>query len=529
MASDYFDVAIIGAGPGGITAAHYLQREGLTDFVILDRADDFGGSWRDNFYPGLAVDVPTLFYQFPFARKSDWSRLFPEGPEIQRYNKDVAQRLGLYSHFRGGHAVEREIWDEKNQVWVLHIAGREPITARFVINAVGGYINAKSTDQIPGTAEFTGTILRPNSWDPEYSCAGKRVALIGTGSSSVQILSAIADEAQSVDVYQRTPAWILPKPDAEISPRAQKVLALPGVVAALNGTVLALMELPLQLICNVLPKLPRSVLAAVLPQYDKIWRSVYRLLLRREVSSPVDRAALVPGYGILAKRPILSSTFFPALERPSVSLITDPITRVTADGMRTQDGTERPYDLIVMATGYELFTDPESYRTGAVVGADGLDLADDYRRNGLRTYGGSAHPGLPNRWSLVGPQGYVGVAWHTFIDLTARHAVRIIAETTRRKATVAQVRTAAFERWVGRMRRNEKLIRTYTVDCNPGLRTYFVNSQGDAVYYRPQTISGAWWFSRRSPLTDYDFARGNQHSAPASPDESDRQEIEASA
>ncbi|WP_405133094.1 flavin-containing monooxygenase [Nocardia sp. NBC_01388] len=529
MASDYFDVAIIGAGPGGITAAHYLQRAGLTNFVILERADDFGGSWRDNFYPGLAVDVPTLFYQFPFARKPDWSRLFPEGPEIQRYNRDVAERLGLYAHFRGGAAVEREVWDDRNQVWLLDIAGREPVTARFVINAMGGYINPKSSDQIPGTDEFTGTILRPNAWDPEYSCAGKRVALIGTGSSSVQILSAIAGEAESVDVYQRTPAWILPKPDSEISARMQRVLALPGVVAALNGVVLALMELPLQLICNVLPKLPRSLLAAVLPQYDKIWRSVYRLLLRREVANPVDRAALVPGYGILAKRPILSSTFFPALALPSVSLITDPIERVTTAGMRTTDGVERPYDLIVMATGYELFTDPEAYRTGKIVGASGLDLAEDYRRNGLRSYGGSAHSGFPNRWSLVAPQGYVGVAWHTFIDLTARHAVRIISEATRRKATVAQVRPAAFERWVGRMRRNEKLIRTYTVDCNPGLRTYFVNSQGDAVYYRPQTISGAWWFSRRSPLSDYEFTRGSRIGAPASQDQSDRQEIEARA
>ncbi|MRH86747.1 NAD(P)-binding protein [Nocardia sp. SYP-A9097] len=527
MARDYFDVAIIGAGPGGITAAHYLQRAGITDFVILERADDFGGSWRDNFYPGLAVDVPTLFYQFPFARKPDWSRLFPDGPEIQRYNQDVAEQLGLYAHFRGGSAVEREVWDAANQVWTLDIAGREPITARFVINAVGGYINPKATDQIPGTAEFTGTMLRPNAWDPEYSCAGKRVALIGTGSSSVQILSAIADEAQRVDIYQRTPAWILPKPDMKLSERAHRVLGLPGVIAGINGATLAMMELPLQLICNVLPKLPRSLLAAVLPQYDKIWRALYEVLLRKQVADPADRAALVPGYGILAKRPILSSGFFPALRRPTVSLITDPIERVTAGGMRTEDGTERPYDLIVMATGYELFTDPESYRTGTIVGADGMDLAEDYRRNGLRSYGGSAHPGLPNRWSLVGPHGYVGIAWHTFIDLTARHAVRIITETNRREATVASVRPAAFERWVRRMRRNEKLIRTYTVDCNPGLRTYFVNSQGDALYYRPQTISGAWWFSRHSPFSDYQFSSGRQ-SAPASP-HTDRQEIEAIA
>ncbi|MFB8278867.1 flavin-containing monooxygenase [Nocardia colli] len=509
MASDDFEVAIIGAGPGGITAAYHLLRSGITNFVILDRAGEFGGSWRDNVYPGLAVDIPTLFYQFPFARKADWSRLFPEGAEIQRYNQQVAEDLHLYKYFRGNCTVEREVWDDRDQVWVLDIAGDEPVRARFVINAVGGYINAKSTDTIPGTDEFGGTILRPNAWDPEYSCRGKRVAVIGTGSSSVQIVAAVLDEAERVDVYQRTPSWILPKPDFAFSPRVQRILALPGVAAAINGAVLATMELPLQLICNVLPLLPRRLLAAALPQYDKIWRGLYRVLLRRKISDDADRKALVPGYGILAKRPVLSSSFFAALESDSAALVANPIERITADGIRTADGTDRPYDLIVLATGYELFTDPETYRPGTTLGPNGFDLADEYRSNGLRSYGGSAHPGLPNRWALVAPQGFVGAAWHTFVDLTARHAVRVITEAKRREAAVAQVRTAAFARWVRKMNRHGKVISTYTADCNPGLRTYFVNSQGEALYYRPQTISGALWFSRFSPIDDYSFTSHN--------------------
>ncbi|MEV6554186.1 NAD(P)/FAD-dependent oxidoreductase [Nocardia sp. NPDC051756] len=509
MASDDFEVAIIGAGPGGITAAYHLLRSGITNFVILERAGEFGGSWRDNVYPGLAVDIPTLFYQFPFARKADWSRLFPEGAEIQRYNQQVAEDLHLYKYFRGNCAVEREVWDEQDQVWALAIAGDEPVRARFVINAVGGYINAKSTDAIPGADEFGGTILRPNAWDAEYSCCGKRVAVIGTGSSSVQIVAAVLDEAEQVDVYQRTPSWILPKPDFAFSPRAQRILAMPGVAAAINGAVLAAMELPLQLICNVLPLLPRRLLAAVLPQYDKIWRGLYRVLLRRKISDDADRAALVPRYGILAKRPVLSSSFFAALESDSASLVANPIERITADGIRTADGTDRPYDLIVLATGYELFTDPETYQPGTTLGPNGFDLAHEYRGNGLRSYGGSSHPGLPNRWALVAPQGFVGAAWHTFVDLTARHAVRVITEAKRREAAVAQVRTEAFARWVRKMNRHGKVISTYTADCNPGLRTYFVNSQGEALYYRPQTISGAMWFSRFSSIDDYSFTSHN--------------------
>ncbi|MFG1793071.1 flavin-containing monooxygenase [Nocardia sp. NPDC049149] len=505
MAGEDFEVAIIGAGPGGITAAHHLLRSGITDFVILERAGDFGGSWRDNAYPGLAVDVPTLFYQFPFARKADWTRLFPDGPEIQRYNQQVAADLNLYKYFRGHHAVEREAWDDANKVWVLDIAGAPPVRARFVINAVGGYINAKSADTIAGTADFRGTILRPNAWDHRYSWHGKRVAVIGTGSSSVQIVPALADTAAQIDVYQRTPSWILPKPNVAISPRAQRLLALPGVIAAINTAALAIMELPLQLICHVLPLLPHRLLAALLPQYDRIWRGLYRLLLRSKVSDEAARRVLVPRYGILAKRPVLSSTFLTVLESPSAALIADPIARITADGIRTADGTSRTYDLIVLATGYELFTDPETYRPGTTLGPNGFDLADDYRRNGLRSYGGSAHPGLPNRWSLIAPQGNVGFAWHTTIDLTARHAARVIAEAKRRKAAVAQVRTAAFDRWVRKMRRRGKVISTYTVDCNPGLRSYYVNSHGEALYYRPQTLSGAVWFSRYSSFDDYTF------------------------
>ncbi|WP_433608238.1 flavin-containing monooxygenase [Prescottella agglutinans] len=505
MTCENVDVAIIGAGPGGITAAYHLQCAGIDNFVILERADDFGGSWRDNAYPGLSVDVPTLFYQFPFARKPDWSRLFPTGAEIQEYNLRVAQNLNLYKHFRGGHTVEREVWDDEDRRWVLHIRGRAPVGARFVINAVGGYVDAKPVGGIAGIDEFAGTVLRPNAWDPDYDWSGKRVAVIGTGSSSVQIVPAIYDRARSVDIYQRTPAWILPKPDASLSPRAHRLLSLPGVGGAINVLSLAVMELPLQLVCNVLPLLPRTVLAKAMPQYDRIWRALYRILLQRKVADDDDRAVLVPEYGILAKRPILSSNFFTALADPSVSLVVDPIDRVTADGIRTSDGTERRYDLIVAATGYRLFTDPETYRSGAIVGRCGFDLADDYRDNGLRSYGGSAHPGLPNRWSLVAPQGYVGVAWHTFVDLSARHVVRVIEEAGRRGATVVQVRAEAFSRWVHKMRRHGKAISTYTVDCNPGLRTYFVNSQGEALYYRPQTISGAFWFSRFSSFDDYTF------------------------
>jgi cation diffusion facilitator CzcD-associated flavoprotein CzcO len=232
---------------------------------------------------------------------------------------------------------------------------------------------------------------------------------------------------------------------------------------------------------------------------------LYRLLLRAVVDDPQTRRALVPRYGLLAKRPVISSSFLPVFNHLGTHLITTPIERITRTGIRTTDGTERPADLIVLATGYELWTDPETYRPGTILGTNGFDLAHYYRAEGLRSYSGTAHPQLPNRWEIVGPLGFVGFAWPDFVETMAAHAVRMIDEVRRRDATSVAVSESAFERWNDQMYRQGKAVHLYLTACNPGLSTYFVNSQRDTVYHRPQTITASRRFSRRSPLTDYEF------------------------
>jgi cation diffusion facilitator CzcD-associated flavoprotein CzcO len=187
--------------------------------------------------------------------------------------------------------------------------------------------------------------------------------------------------------------------------------------------------------------------------------------------------------------------------------VTTPIERITRTGVRTTDGVEREADLIVAATGYELWTDPETYRPGTIMGANGFDLAEYYRAHGMRSYAGTAHPRLPNRWEIVGPTGFVGFAWMDYDETMTEHAVRMIDETRRRGAQVVEVSHDAFNRWNERMRRDGKAVRTYIVECNRGLNSYFVNSHDEVVYYRPQTITGSRRFARRSPLSDYEFSR----------------------
>ncbi|MCV7174346.1 flavin-containing monooxygenase [Mycolicibacterium sphagni] len=501
------DVAIIGAGPGGVTAAHLLQQSGIDDFVILERADDVGGTWRDNHYPGLAVDIPSLWYQFPFAREAGWSRLFAPGPEIHRYIRDVARRVGVYPHLQTHSEVVRQVWDDEGGCWRLEIADGRVITARFLISAVGGYVNAKPDVPIDGIENFGGRVLRPNDWDDEFDVRGKRVAVIGTGSSGVQIAGALAPIAASLDVYQRTPAWVLPKVDFDITPRISRALRVPGVLAGIDWAGRWLMDLAMVgPLCHVFSRLPASVLVKAMPLYDSYCRALYRGYLRAVVKDKHTRDKLVPRYGIVAKRPVISSSFLQIFNRPDTQLITTPIERITRTGVQTSDGVERPVDLIVTATGYELWTDPETYRPGTILGRDGIDLALQYRANGLQSYAGSAYPGLPNRWELVGPLGFVGFAWFDYLETVTTHVVRAISETRRRGAQVAEISQAAFARRNDKLRRQGKAIRLYLKDCNPGLNTYFVNSQGDTVYHRPETIFAAWRFSRTSPLDDYVYS-----------------------
>lgn len=502
-----YEVAIIGAGPGGIAAAHLLRQKGIHDFVIIERGDDFGGTWRDNHYPGLAVDIPTLWYQLSFAPNPHWTRLFAPGPEIQRYLQDTASDLGLYERLRANSEVVRQQWDDEAGIWRLEIRDRAPVTARFVISSVGGYVNAKQTIDLEGIEDFTGTILRPNAWDDDYDTKGKRIAVIGTGSSGVQITAALSAEAANLDVYQRTPAWVLPKIDFDIPPAMRRALRIPGVLPVVNAAGRLAMDLFMVApIVHVFSRLPDRWLRRLIPLYDGWSRLLYRLLLRSVVEDPATRRKLVPRYGILAKRPVISSTFLPALNNPHTNLITTPIERITATGVRTTDGAEHPADLLVLATGYELWTDPETYRPDTVLGACGFDLAEYYRAHGLRNYAGTAHPRLPNRWEIVGPLGFVGFAWPDYVETVAAHAVRIIDEARRRGAGVVAVGTEAFNSWNDLMRRRGRVAHVYYTKC-AGLSTYFVNSQTDTVYYRPQTITGSRRFAHRSPLSDYQFSR----------------------
>ncbi|MBJ7329656.1 MAG: NAD(P)/FAD-dependent oxidoreductase [Solirubrobacteraceae bacterium] len=501
MVSPDHEVVVIGAGPGGIAAAILLRQAGITDLTILERGDGVGGSWRDNTYPGIGVDIPSIAYQYSFARKPDWSRVFAKGEEVLAYHQDVAERYGLMPLLRPDTEVVREIWDEEHELWRLTTATGDEVTARFVVSAVGAFLRAKADPGIPGLDTFAGAIQRPDAWDHDVELRGKRVAVIGTGASAVQIVPAIAREVSRLDVYQRTPVWCLPKLDAKVPGWMKTALRVPGVAAGLHGLNLLSVEATLRAFTQTPDAIGRPAMRA----FDRAAKAGYRRLLNAKVDDPATRAALMPGYGPFTKRPTMSNHFLTAFNADHVGLITEPIARITADGIETADGTVRAADVLVLATGYELFSDPESYRPGTIVGRDGFDLATFYAEQRLQAYESVAVPGLPNRWMVVGPYSWTGTGWHALVELNAHHITRAIVAARERGATCVEVRQDAHDAYHADVRRRGRLINWYFTELNGHVRTYYVNSQGDAPYIRPASLLQARRRSTRFPLSDYRY------------------------
>jgi len=506
-----YEVAVIGAGPGGIAAGAKLKMAGINDIVILERADDVGGSWQENKYPGIAVDVPSTTYQYSFARNPNWSRFFAYGDEVQRYHADVAQQYGLYEHIRFNSNVEREVWDDDGRFWVLHLNDESTVTARFVISAIGAFVRPKQDVGIRGAGSFEGKIQRPTDWDYDYDMAGKAVGIIGTGASAVQIIPAIAPEVGTLTVFQRTPVWSVPKPDFVVPKPMKLLLAVPGFSAALNGIGFVLVDLLLRMVS----KTPIERFRPVADKFDATLIAVYRRYVRLVVKDPATAEKLTPDFGVLVKRPTMSTGYLPAYNRENVSLITDPIAEITTDGVQTRDGALHKLDVLILATGYEVFSDPETYVPGTIVGRGGFDLAKFYNENGLQAYQSVSVPGLPNRWTLVGPYSWSGTSWHAFVETTADHAVRAIQETHRRGAAVCEVRQEVADEYHRHIHERAEGVRYYLCELNGDTPTYYRNSQGDSTYIRPAGFFEARKQTREFPLDDYRYEAADSSTAVA--------------
>ncbi|OHU55733.1 monooxygenase [Mycobacteroides chelonae] len=489
------EVAIVGAGISGIGAAIALQQAGIHNVAIFERASDIGGTWRDNTYPGVGVDVPAQGYQFSYHLKPDWSRVFAKGAEVKSYVDGCADHYNVRRLVRFCSEVTARKWDEKQHFWRLTIAGEE-VTARFVISAIGPFVEPKPAE-IVGVKEFRGTTLHSTAWDHSVDLAGKRVAIIGTGASAVQIIPEIAPAVARLDVYQRTPIWVAPKPDLAMSNVVSEVFRrAPSIQRRVRSGSVRTMEAFLMGLA-----LKHERLGPLNRLGTRLLRNVW---YRVQVRDPETRRKLTPNYDFGCKRPATSNSYLRAFNRSNVKLVTDPIARITPGGIETVQGVQREIDVLILATGFRTATDPECYREKPVRGRGGFDLATYYAEHRARSYESVSMPGLPNHFIVFGPYGWVGGTWHDLVETATNHITRVIREAQGRGATAVEVKEAAADRWtafaLSRMSRS-----LWALGNCSSANSYYYDHHGDTTFVRPTSAQEARIASRSFPLEDYEF------------------------
>jgi cation diffusion facilitator CzcD-associated flavoprotein CzcO len=383
-------VAVIGAGFGGIGLAIALKQAGIEDFVVLDRADDIGGIWRDNSYPGLCCDVPSHLYSFSF-RPWRWSRRFPPREEILGYLHGLVAEHDLGQHLRLGNGVVAAEFDADQAIWNLTLDDGGTLQAASVVCAVG-QLGRPALPDIPGRDEFTGPSWHSGRWNHDVDLAGKRVAVVGTGASAIQFVPEVAKVAGQLDLYQRSAPYVLPKADRPYREFEQNLYDQLPVVRKADRLRIFLYG---ELLTSGFVLSPKLLAGPM-----QLWRRQ----LRSQIADPGLRAKCVPDYVMGCKRVVFSNDWYPTMTRPNVELITDRIERIVPGGVVTADGTTRPAEVIVYGTGFkavELLTPMQ------VTGRSGESLQEAWR-DGAQAYLGISVSGFPNFFMLYGPNTNLG-------------------------------------------------------------------------------------------------------------------------
>jgi cation diffusion facilitator CzcD-associated flavoprotein CzcO len=477
--TDRHEVVVIGAGFGGLCVAHRLAQDGVDDVVILERDDGVGGTWRANTYPGAACDVPSHLYSLSFAPKPDWSRAYATQPELLAYVEDCYDRLDVRRKVRTGVAIEAARWCDDEGVWRVRAGDGRTWEAPVLVSAIGMF-NTPQIPAIDGRDEFTGASFHSARWDHHRDLTGRRVAVIGTGASAIQVVPAIVDDAAHVDVYQRTAPWVLPRKDQPYTDEQKQLFARDPAAAARHRQELH--DLFEQTTAFVAGDPSVELIAGIARDY-----------LAHKVPDPELRAELTPGQGFGCQRTLISSDWYPTIQRHDVELVTTAIDRITPRGIRTVDGVERPVEVIVWCTGFRA----GDYLHGIeVVGRDGIELHDHWA--GVpRAYHGMCVPGFPNLFMLYGPntnQG--GNSILLILEAQAQFVASARAAVRSAGASSVEVTEAAMARHATELER-DLAATVWATGCS----SYFHNDAGDIVTQLPHT-SG--WYRQATEQIELD-------------------------
>jgi cation diffusion facilitator CzcD-associated flavoprotein CzcO len=450
-------IAIVGGGFGGIGAAVMLRRAGYEDVTVFERGDRVGGVWNFNTYPGLTCDVPSHLYEFSFAPNPRWSRRYAPGAEIQAYIDDVAHRHGVLDRVRLRTEVERASFDEGSGRWTVETNGGTH-TADVLVTACG-QLSTPSTPPIPGLDDFEGPAFHTSRWRHDVELEGRRVALVGTGCSSIQVGPAIQPKVAKLDVYQRTPGWTIPKMDFEYSPRAQRLFERFPVLQRLDrALVFAFME------AGTAGLTSQRWIAAPL-------RAVARRRIRRQIDDPELREKVTPRDELGCKRIMLTDDWYRTLTQPNVELVTTAIERIGPQAVVTADGAERAADVLILGTGFKShdFVAPME-----VVGRGGRTLAEAWGEV-PKAYLGITVPGFPNMFLIYGPNTNGGAGSVIYaVECAMQHVIAAIRERERARANTIELRPEAADAFDRELR--EALAGTV---WHSGCASWYVDEKGN--------------------------------------------------
>jgi len=427
------EVAIVGAGFGGIGAGIRLQQQGFHDFLIFEQSDDVGGTWRDNTYPGCACDVPSHLYSYSFARNPSWSDTFSGQAEIWAYLRDCVARFDLAGRLRLRHAVHEAAWDDARQRWRLSTS-QGTYEARVLISATGP-LSSPAIPDLHGLDSFAGTVFHSARWRHDHDLTGRRVAVIGTGASAAQFVPEIQPAVGRLLLFQRTPAWVMPRWSRRITP-VEKALYrhLPGAQRIARTALYWARE--------------AYGMGFLHPRLNQFAQRLSQRHLRRQVSDQELRATLTPRYVMGCKRVLLSNDYWASLDRDNVEVLTEPIARVEPDGIVTADGARHRVDTIILGTGFRVTESPTAHQ---VRGRDGISLAQAWTPT-MRAHLGTTVHGFPNLFLLLGPNTGLG---HTsvvlMIEAQLRQLIGALKHLRRTGAAAIEPTRAAQQRYTERV------------------------------------------------------------------------------
>jgi cation diffusion facilitator CzcD-associated flavoprotein CzcO len=475
-------IAIIGAGLSGLCVATALRRAGIDDFVVLEGGGEVGGTWRDNTYPGCACDIPSVLYSFSFAPHAGWSRYFAGQAEILDYARAVAEREGVLDHVRFRSEVRGAVWDDDTSRWQLTTAAGD-YEAEIVIAGAGPWHEPRLPD-LPGLRDFTGTVFHSSRWNHDHDLNERRVAVIGTGASAVQFVPEIQPRVEHLTVFQRTPHWVLPKPDRSVTPIERLLLRLaPGAQWLAREAVFNLLEAFNSGMHH--------------PQVMRQLQRLGELNLRLGVRDRELRRNLTPDFTLGCKRVLMSNDWYPALCQPNVTLVPAAVTSVGASSVTDARGAEHEVDTIILGTGFRILDMPVAE---LITGRDGLTLSEVWQGS-PRGYLGTAVSGFPNAFVMLGPNIGINTSATVLMQLQAAYIVDAVRTMARDEVGVAEVRAevqAAFNDEVDAGLAG-------TVWNRGGCRSYFIDSTGRNGFSYPWTARDLRRRMRRFEPADYEL------------------------